>query len=695
MKPVRLILISLTLAYSSYGQTIPLQQKFFYTCKIWGFLKYYDNYVATCHTNWDSVLLHTLPLVKSAPDVSQFNDALDTMLAAAGPVTFPATHFPDTLPSELKRNKNFGWMSDPWLRADVQAYLLTTAHNFWPFSGCYVIFDTVNDGGLLSFPQDNPMLNADTYVSFPDEYHRLLVFFKFWNIISCFNPYNYVLDKPVDTLLMDNVLNFDTVSNSHDLFYAVKRFTAGLDDAHVHDFTRSSHYENNLSNPALTLHYIENKYVVVKSGVSSIPVGDIIISVNGKTPVEWEDSLSVYESYGNMSVYRRFMYEYLLLWAPGATPVHIVYSDTLGTTDSATLYPDPSWGAGTFDYYYPADSLTGIAWTTMQCNVGYLNVGNLSAALTDTAYAHLKNAPAIIVDMRNYPRDASVQELAKLMFPATVPFANFTVPDITYPGTFFWVGDSIGSNNPDPYRGTVIILFNEMTQSAAEFNCMTLKASSRVIKVGSQTAGADGGITYIQLTKDISSGFTSEGVFYPNGDSTQRIGIVPDIVVKPTINGIMQGRDELVDKALEIACSLVAGTNKLIQPRSISVFPNPAHDYIDIALPGANSETFTIAIQSITGQTMFETNVPANPQQPTRLDISWLPPGMYFVKVSGPQCETVYKLTKMQLSSQLFHSGCVLHKDSCCHLQHQNGRDTFKRRVEVFVTNILANPLHA
>jgi len=42
------------------------------------------------------------------------------------------------------------------------------------------------------------------------------------------------------------------------------------------------------------------------------------------------------------------------------------------------------------------------------------------------------------------------------------------------------------------------------------------------------------------------------GVYYPDGKETQRIGIVPDLVVKPTIKGIREGRDELVEKALEI-----------------------------------------------------------------------------------------------------------------------------------------------
>jgi len=42
------------------------------------------------------------------------------------------------------------------------------------------------------------------------------------------------------------------------------------------------------------------------------------------------------------------------------------------------------------------------------------------------------------------------------------------------------------------------------------------------------------------------------GIFYPDGSPTQRVGIIPDIEVKPTVKGIMEGRDELLEKAIEV-----------------------------------------------------------------------------------------------------------------------------------------------
>ena len=41
------------------------------------------------------------------------------------------------------------------------------------------------------------------------------------------------------------------------------------------------------------------------------------------------------------------------------------------------------------------------------------------------------------------------------------------------------------------------------------------------------------------------------GVYYPDGTETQRVGIVPDVEVKPTIKGLTEGKDEVLEKALE------------------------------------------------------------------------------------------------------------------------------------------------
>jgi C-terminal processing protease CtpA/Prc len=68
--------------------------------------------------------------------------------------------------------------------------------------------------------------------------------------------------------------------------------------------------------------------------------------------------------------------------------------------------------------------------------------------------------------------------------------------------------------------------------------------------IGSTTAGADGDASPFALPGDLSTLISGNGIYYPDKRPTQRIGIVPDIEVKPTVEGIRDGRDELIEKAM-------------------------------------------------------------------------------------------------------------------------------------------------
>ena len=103
---------------------------------------------------------------------------------------------------------------------------------------------------------------------------------------------------------------------------------------------------------------------------------------------------------------------------------------------------------------------------------------------------------------------------------------------------------------PPIYKGKVAILVDEVSQSQAEYTTMALRAGPRAIVVGSTTAGADGNVSSIPLPGGISTMMSGIGVFYPDQTPTQRIGIVPDVVVTPTIDGIREGRDEVLEAAL-------------------------------------------------------------------------------------------------------------------------------------------------
>ncbi|MBC8882830.1 hypothetical protein H9X57_03875 [Flavobacterium piscinae] len=121
-----------------------------------------------------------------------------------------------------------------------------------------------------------------------------------------------------------------------------------------------------------------------------------------------------------------------------------------------------------------------------------------------------------------------------------------------HPGMFsFYTTYSVPNKKDKNYQGKVVILVNEITQSRAEFHAMAYQQSPNAIIMGSTTAGSDGNVSIISLPGGISTMISGIGVYYPDGRETQRIGIVPDIVVKPTIEGVKNGYDEVLERAIE------------------------------------------------------------------------------------------------------------------------------------------------
>ncbi len=130
------------------------------------------------------------------------------------------------------------------------------------------------------------------------------------------------------------------------------------------------------------------------------------------------------------------------------------------------------------------------------------------------------------------------------------PFARFTVGDPTNPGAFTWTEPLALKPVRPVFPGRVAILIDEVSLSQAEYTATAFSAGPRAVVVGSSTAGADGNVSPIPLPGGLQTLISGIGVFYPDKTPTQRIGIVPDIVATPTVEGIRERRDEVLEAAL-------------------------------------------------------------------------------------------------------------------------------------------------
>lgn len=632
MRKILPLLLCVFLTTSVCAQNPTYEQKIFYTCKVWGLVKYYHSEVSACQVNWDSVLVVTFPLVKNAVTNAEFNDALDTMLAAAGPMDIAITPPPTPLAPELRRNLNFGWTNDTMLRSDVQIILDTILNNYRPGPNCWVQINTTGNGGWLYFPYDDTMYHDDTFVNFPSEEQRALILCKYWNIINYFNPYNYVLDVSWDSTLYTQGLSIINATNPDSLFKGIDMMAARLNDAHVEGVTWSAYLQPGYYQPRIVLKYAEGKYVAAKENVAGIEKGDEITAIDGLTTAQWEDSLGPYISAGDSAVFRRTMCDLMLRGALSSV-ISVQTIDSLGVPQTISATRTTLYYNAWFNYY-ENDTLYNQKWRLWDCNVGYVHMGNLLTSDVSSMYAGLQFTDAIIFDIRNYPNGTG-SAIANTMYTQQHFFANDLEPDVNYPGTFFWYYDWRGFNNSNGYQGQVIVLVNEETQSQAEYVTMLLQAMPNTIVVGSQTAGADGNIVYWNLSSDIQVGFTGLGIFYPNGDSTQRIGIVPDSVVERTQIGIRHGRDIVLEKALEIAGCVSGVTENEDEIPDFTVYPNPCHDQMTVTGSSQEEEEeVVIEIVDVNGRIVYSQTAATNSGTFSLIiDTSKLASGIYLAQV--------------------------------------------------------------
>jgi hypothetical protein len=194
---------------------------------------------------------------------------------------------------------------------------------------------------------------------------------------------------------------------------------------------------------------------------------------------------------------------------------------------------------------------TGQAYRLLAPDVGYADLDRLENADVDAMFAAFEATQAIVFDMRGYPHQTAASIASRINVRGGRAMAQQFIPLVTTGSSqrsFFeqW----IPRTDKPIYRGKTVMLVDERTGSQAEHAGLYFETANGTKFVGSQTAGADGETTTLVLPGGIYVRFTGTDVRHADGRQLQQVGLVPDIEVKPTIDGLRKGRDEVLDRAL-------------------------------------------------------------------------------------------------------------------------------------------------
>jgi len=123
---------------------------------------------------------------------------------------------------------------------------------------------------------------------------------------------------------------------------------------------------------------------------------------------------------------------------------------------------------------------------------------------------------------------------------------------------------------------------------------MYLRIAGRVVFVGAPTAGCVGNAAFIRLPAGGRMSFTGMSVTWPDGSPFRGVGIIPDVEAGRTIRGLIEGRDEILEKGIE---TLKRISNATLEHSTTEQLPHHSM--------GGNSPVLTQMRRACTSQSLF------------------------------------------------------------------------------------------
>ena len=502
--------------------------------RIWGFAKYHHPAFASRSINADAEYFCLLNEVLQAPD-SMKNDICLKWISGLGPYAIRDKEDDEN----IETFNDFNWISDSLHLGKALSDSLMRLRNADPENNRYVKQTPVNVSYIETQYSDIPK---------DDVAYRLLGVAKFWNAVDSYSPNRNLTDRPWDDVLAEYIaLAFDR-SISFSALYS--RMVSELCDTHV-----NSWYVPIFGGRFVPLicQFAEDRLFVTDT-CSLVPnnfeIGDEIILIDSVSPIKRLDELAPYIPHSNRSSLLRDGSYATLLTAKNEACVEYVrggktYTTMISSVDGSKFVNRR---------FSSQNTSTKPGFKEVAGGIGYINISNLTCKDEQDLENFLASCDKLIIDLRAYPAEYDVLHklLPTFFFSQAREAAEVLLPQAHRPGGFIRTTVSTRkTSDPDKlYKGKVVLLVNAHSQSMSEYFTMFLQTIPGSVTVGSQTAGADGDVTRIQLPY-ASFNITGAGICYPDGTNAQRNGVKIDKVVEPSAEGMIRGVDEQLQAAID------------------------------------------------------------------------------------------------------------------------------------------------
>ena len=565
------VLLVLTFLFSFVGcakisddrMATPKVQSLEKLCLVWGYTKYTHPAFLFGEKDWDEELLNLIPVVSEAK-AEEVNDILHEWFVSLGEIDY-GTSRKKILPSEeeLMVQADTGWLNQEYLGKELWEALSQLKEV--PIINRSKAPVRFHETGKPEFINESLYQEMD----YSDRSYCLLGLFRFWNAIEYYSPYLKMMEKEWEALLPESIQRMEQAEDQADyeltIFWLASRMndchtmlldgettamTLGKDSTQLQLFCGC--FGENFAPVRLVT--VDHQPVVAAVGAEDCPlmVGDVVLKLDGAEIAEVIEQRKEYIPIPNDEKLST-LYPYLLTSKEETMQVTVLRN---GKEETFSVNGSPAYYSSC---YLPLAHQYNnqIPYQITDDHIGFLQLQNPLEISVKEMMEQLQETDALVIDLRQGIHPSFEVSNFHLYFCSDQPAAQITVPSQAIPGTYQTVLTNSGIGQAERerfgiyfYPKPVVLLVDEAVVSSGEYAAMLMAVGENVVLLGENTRGADGNVAYLPLPGNVQITFSSFGVYGPNMEQVQRIGLTPDIEVYPTVEGIKEGRDELLEAAV-------------------------------------------------------------------------------------------------------------------------------------------------
>ena len=515
------------------------ERELFYIAKVYGLIEY----KSTCHKEqYACELLYPIlqEVVEEHVSIKSFNDklqkALQRELARIG--------------AETKRDSLLTTHEEVWvqkssdLTQESKLLLGRLAHAYTQIGKTRASFATYNKC-------NGPIRRKDSYsdLDWRNPLNRLIGLFDFYSFVYYFYPNRQLLERPCDLSLQQAIPMFLYAESIVDYHKAIRYITARLNDSHASHSTAMDTLLFGERRAGFRMRSLSGRWFVYSKRSANYPtnvkVGDEVLSVNAIPIKQLSDSLASFVSASNASTQDKFLNNAILSTPKESFVLKIRRNkDTLEVKERSEH----------MDYFnslkLEEEGKMKPQW--LNDSVAYWHLASARQDNVKSFYRQVCNAQYIILDLRCYPYPSSFWELSKCFIPRIKNFSYIVYPDSQRPGEFKYVAGPQHLGSEHYYKGNVILLVDNQTESFSEYLCMMLQKNPQVITVGTPSSGANGNVHLYEFPGGVTTFLTGLGILDSNHFPMNGAGVKIDVPILFDANTIPANVDPYLSKAIEL-----------------------------------------------------------------------------------------------------------------------------------------------